>query len=178
MKKNIFRTVLLLAAGIVTVLTGCNDDEATDDYKAWREKNENWLIEQLLLTESDGSPYYNKVTMPSDPQNYVFMHNIGTVHEENLKPLYTSTTKVNYTLKLVNDSVMDKGTGFVSQLNSSGLIDGWGLSVMQLHVGDSAQFIVPYASGYGSTGYGTIPPFSNLVFDVKLVDITAYEVRP
>lgn len=177
-KKHNLIAILLIACGLFVSITACSDDTVDDTYKAWRELNEKWMVEQMLLTNPDGTPFYNQVTMPTDPKNVIFMHSFGEVNEQNLKPLYTSTTKVNYTLTLANDSVLDKGTGFVSQLNSPNLISGWSLSVMQLHVGDSAQFLVPYASGYGASGNEMIPPYTNLQFNVKLVDITAYEIRP
>ena len=54
---------------------------------------------------------------------------------------------------------------------------------MQMHVGDSAQIVIPYQQAYGSTGsmrngIYVIKPFSTLVFNLKLVDIPYYEVRP
>lgn len=173
---NIFALAVVCAA-IFT--TACNKDEdPAKQYKEWRQYNENWLNEQLLKRNDDGSAYFTRCNLPTDNQQYVWMHNIGQIHTENLKPLFTSTTKVNYTLKLANDSVVDKGAGFVTQLNSNALISGWGVAVMQLHVGDSAQFIIPYASAYGTVGTSTIPPYSNLVFNMRLTDIVAYEVRP
>lgn len=168
---------LLMAANLIVV--SCNGDEESnwDLYKGWRETNQAWLIEQMVRTNPDGTAYYERCVMPTDPQAYVLMHTIGEVHTENLKPLYTSTTKVNYTLTLCNDSVVDSGTNFVSQLNS-GYIVGWALAIMQLHVGDSAQFILPYELGYGSTGNTAVPPYSNLRFNIRLLDIDGYEIRP
>lgn len=177
--KNNFVLGLFVALVGAFAFTSCDDDETYNDiYKNWREFNEKWMVEQLTLSNSDGTPFYTRVTSPTDPQAYVLMHTIGEVHSENLQPLYTSTTKVNYTLTLANDSVMDKGTDFMSQLNSQNLINGWGLCIMQLHVGDSAQFIVPYALGYGTSGLGDIPPYTNLQFNIKLVDIPNYETKP
>lgn len=159
----------------------CDSDDTTvaEQYKDWREFNENWMAEQNALTEQDGTPYYRTVVGPADPQAFVLYHPVGEVNTGNLTPLYTSTVKANYTLRLANDSVMDKGTGFVTQLNSSGLINGWSIALMQMHVGDSATVLIPYAQGYGESGNGSsIPPYSNLRFDIRLVDIVAYQIRP
>lgn len=182
MTKKPLRILPVLAAAAIAAgaMTSCDDSSQDVDkkYKDWRLYNENWLIDQTRRADTDGTPYYRRCAMPTDPQGYVLMRNIGDVHYGNLQPLFTSTTKVNYTLTLVNDTVVDSGTGFVSQLSSSGYISGWSLSIMQLHVGDSAQFIVPYNMGYGTTETSTIPPYSNLKFNIRLVDITAYETRP
>lgn len=175
---------------LLKILTGCalaclsvscvNDTPSNQEtYKKWREYNEAWLIEQTNRTNPDGTPYYKRCTMPSDPMAYVLMHTIGEVHTENLKPLFSSTTKVNYTLRLANDSIMDQNSGYVTQLSSKGFITGWSLAIMQLHVGDSAQFVLPYNVAYGESGNGFgVDPYSNLMFNIKLVDIEGYEVLP
>ena len=171
---------ILAAICLTFVATACmNDEDPYADYADWREFNQSWLVEQTTRTNPDGTSYYTRCAMPTDPQAYVLMHTVGEVHTENLKPLFTSTTKVNYTLKLANDSVVDQGTDFVSQLSSQSYITGWSISIMQLHVGDSAQFVLPYAVGYGESGNGlAVPPYSNLMFDIRLVNIEAYELRP
>ena len=160
--------------------SSCNSDTdgTLEMYKDWREFNRTWLLDQFQLKNPDGTSFYESCAMPTDPQAYVLKHTIGEEHTDALKPLYTSSTKVNYTLTLANDSVVDQGTDFVRQLNSTGLISGWGLAIMQMHVGDSAQFVIPYALGYGTAGAGTIPPYSNLQFNIRLLDIPTYEIRP
>lgn len=175
---------LATAFVVVTVASmapSCNSDENETSWKAykdWRELNRNWLVDETTRTNPDGTAYYTTCVMPTDPEAFVLMHRIGDEHKENLQPLFTSATKVNYTLRLCNDTIVDRGAGFVSQLSSQGLITGWSLAVMQLHVGDSARFIIPYNIGYGTSGSTMVPPYSNLQFDIRLVDITAYEIKP
>ena len=48
-----------------------------------------------------------------------------------------------------------------------GLDEGIGM----MHVGESARFVLPYTLAYGERPYGNIPAYSNLVFDVDLVEI-------
>lgn len=181
MLKRIIQTLpILVFAGICLVITGCEDEQKStwETYKDWREFNQEWLNGQLSRTNADGTPFYRQCVMPTDPQAVIYMHNIGEVHSENLQPLFTSTAKVNYTVTLANDSVLDKGTNYLCQLSSKSLITGWSLAVMQLHVGDSAQFVLPYNVAYGTSGASRVPPYSNLQFNMKLVDITAYEIQP
>lgn len=180
MRKTIF-CFLATFATFALFTTSCENNEQTVDeaYKDWREYNQQWMTEQSLLKNSDGTSYYTTVVSPSDPDAFILYHPVGEVHTDALTPLFTSTTKVNYTLRLANDSVINKGTGFVSQLNSTGLINGWSLALMQMHVGDSARIVIPYSQGYGTSGNGTlVPPYSNLLYDIKLVDIPGYEIRP
>ena len=48
-----------------------------------------------------------------------------------------------------------------------GLEEGIGL----MRVGEKARFVLPYTLAYGSNPYGNIPAYSNLVFDVELLDV-------
>ena len=48
-----------------------------------------------------------------------------------------------------------------------GLEEGIGL----MHVGEQARFVIPYPLAYGANAYGNIPAYSNLVFDVELLDV-------
>ena len=47
----------------------------------------------------------------------------------------------------------------------------WIIGISQIHIGDSATIVIPYMYN----GSGKIIPYSNLIFDVKLVDIPGYE---
>ena len=48
-----------------------------------------------------------------------------------------------------------------------GLEEGVGL----MRVGEKARFVLPYTLAYGANPYGNIPAYSNLVFDVELLDV-------
>lgn len=52
-----------------------------------------------------------------------------------------------------------------------GLEEGIGL----MKVGEKARFVLPYSLAYGVNPYGNIPAFSNLVFDVELLDLLPAE---
>jgi FKBP-type peptidyl-prolyl cis-trans isomerase FklB len=47
-----------------------------------------------------------------------------------------------------------------------------------MHVGDSVEVVIPYQLGYGTTITGSIPPYSMLKFNMRLVDIPYYQARP
>ena len=101
-----------------------------------------------------------------------------------LKPLYTSTVDVRYQLALYNGvkcdsslSMTDYGPG-VYRAQLSSLIDGWAAAVCDMNVGDTAEVIIPYALGYGTVSTGGVPAYSNLQFNIRLVDIYKYEASP
>ena len=45
-----------------------------------------------------------------------------------------------------------------------------------MRVGEKARFVLPYTLAYGSNPYGFIPAYSNLVFDVELLDVFDKEI--
>jgi FKBP-type peptidyl-prolyl cis-trans isomerase len=51
------------------------------------------------------------------------------------------------------------------------VIPGWDEAVLMMKEGEEYKFIIPWHLAYGERGAGPIPPFSSLVFDVKLVKI-------
>ena len=53
-----------------------------------------------------------------------------------------------------------------------GVIEGWSEGVVGMKLGEVRRLKIPYTKGYGEYGAGyTIPPFSDLIFDVELVSI-------
>ncbi|WP_369996369.1 peptidylprolyl isomerase [Winogradskyella sp.] len=54
---------------------------------------------------------------------------------------------------------------------SAGLIAGFREAMLNMKIGDKARVFIPYYLGYGESGYGMIPPRTNLVFDIELTSI-------
>lgn len=182
--KKLLGIILVASAAVA-----CNssDKPAWEEYAAYREANNAWLIEQQQRTNPDGTPYYTMVRPAWIPGSYVLMHFFGDPSEnaENLSPLYTSTVDVRYRLYLYDgtpadssDLVTSTGTKGVYRAALNSLIPGWAMALSEMHCGDSAEIIVPYDVAYGSSNLGTILPYSNLRFNVRLVDIPYYELAP
>lgn len=185
MKKFAILTLAVIAAACI--FSACVDeDDNSKAIKAWREANNSWLAEMQARTNADGTPYYQVIVPKWDPSSFVLMHyfNERTTDPLALKPLYTSTVDVRYHLSLYNGvacdsstTMTDNGPGiYRAQLND--LIDGWAASVCEMNVGDTAEVIIPYRLGYGTSGSGSIPAFSNLRFNIRLADIYLYEKSP
>lgn len=184
MKKFAIFILAVVAAGCF--FAGCKDDDNTTALREWRDANNAWLAKMQALTNADGTPYYQVIVPKWDPSSFVLMHyfNERTTDPLALKPLYTSTVDVRYHLSLYNgvacdssSTMTDYGPGiYRAQLND--LIDGWAASVCEMNVGDTAEVIIPYALGYGTSGSGSIPAFSNLRFNIRLTDIVLYEKSP
>lgn len=186
-KFRLFFTLFLLASIAGMITTSCGDDDNNwDDYKDWRVANEEFYDEQRFLME-DGQNVYQTVVPSWNPSASILMRylNDRKLTEGNLSPLLTSTVDVKYIGRLYNGVAFDSSYTNTASYGDSlmrttpgSLIQGWTIALMNMRVGDSVRIVIPYKLGYGSTGSGIISPYSTLLFDLKLVDIPYYEVRP
>jgi len=177
MKK--FFYIIMMAASL-TVLQSCLGDTKWDEYKDWRNANDEWYAQQLA------SGQYTQVVASWDNSAQVLMrwHNDTMATRDNLKPLISSTVDVKYRGRLYDNTVFDSSYTRTTPADSifrvrlnSGVIEGWMIALTHMHVGDSCSVIVPYQQGYGSSSTGTIDPYSVLLFDIKLVDIYGYKTN-
>ncbi len=186
MKKLPFYILLL---GVIAVFSACGEDEAKEtweEYAKWRETNEQWMTEQANRTNPDGSPYFTKLTPDWDPGAYVLIHyfNDRKATEGNLSPLFTSTVDVKYHGRLYNDEPFDSSylriepADSVYRTKCSNVIEGWTIALEDMRIGDSCLVVIPYQQGYGSANQGSIKPYSALQFNMKLVGIPGYEIKP
>ena len=73
---------------------------------------------------------------------------------------------------LIFDSSVDRREPFSFVLGVGQVIKGWDQGVSGMQVGGSRTIIIPSDMGYGSRGAGNvIPPNSDLIFDVELIEI-------
>ena len=167
----------MCAISLTGVVSSCSDDETWADYAAWRTTNIDWLKEQVATGE------YEKVSPVWNDSLYVYMRwlNDTTLTSGNLVPYYTSEVEICYKGMFYNGVGFDSTyllTDSVTTLIPKDVIAGWTIALERMHVGDRAHVLIPYQAGYGETGYGIIPPYSALQFDMELRDITALEIRP
>lgn len=163
------------------------EQQTWDKYADWREQNDQWLNELLSKTNADGTPYYTRIESDRNPGAYVLMHfcEDPAPNAGKLSPKYTSTVDTRYILHLCNGTPVDSSTLItaygkpgVYRARLNNLVFGWYLALSNMHCGDTAEVIVPYGVGYGAIANGSIDPYSNLRFNIRLVDIPYYEKSP
>lgn len=180
--KKLLATVLASIA-LLTVLS-CEENETWNKYEDWRNANQKWLTEQMERKNEDGTPYYTKVVPSWDSQAYVLMKffNDTMLTKDNLKPLYTSTIDVKYKGQLYNDEPFDSSylrtypADSIYRTKLTNVISGWAIAIMNMHIGDSCEVIIPYQQAYQEIGSGIIDPYSVLKFGIKLTGIPGYHV--
>ncbi len=69
------------------------------------------------------------------------------------------------------DSSFNSGSNDGIQFSLLGVIEGWQQGVPGMKLGEVRRIYVPSELGYGEAGSGSIPPNSDLIFDVELMAI-------
>lgn len=90
-------------------------------------------------------------------------------------PVLGSTARVKFNARIMGGEELgssDKlGDYYDIEYGKGRVLKGLEEGIGLMAVGDKAQFVLPYQLAYGENEYGTIPAYSNLIFDVELLDI-------
>lgn len=132
-------------------------------------------------------------TMSGD--QYVYCKKI-TANPDGRRPLYTESVSAYYYGTLITGdrfdgnftgySALDQGTlnatdkaptefDAPSEFSVSGVISGWTAALQLMKTGERWMLYIPYQSGYGTRGSGSIRGYSALAFDLILDDIVTDE---
>jgi FKBP-type peptidyl-prolyl cis-trans isomerase FkpA len=138
-----------LAAILLLLFAGCK-------------KNNQSQIDNQIIQQYISANHLNAIAEP----NGLYLVNIvtGTGGSPNL----TSTVKVIYKGYYTNGAVFDQNTSPVS-FPLVDVIAGWQEGLPLMKAGGKATLLIPSALGYGSSGYGSVPPNTVLLFDITLV---------
>lgn len=84
-----------------------------------------------------------------------------------------SVVTVHYKGSLINGRVFDNSRerNCPEAFRVNGLIDGFRIALLNMHIGDRWEVYIPYDLGYGKRSNGEIPGFSTLIFDIELINI-------
>lgn len=70
---------------------------------------------------------------------------------------------------MVFDSSIDRGEPIVFGL--TGVIKGWTEILQLMPVGSKWEVYIPYDLAYGDAERGNMKPYSNLIFEIELLEI-------
>lgn len=89
-------------------------------------------------------------------------------------PRAIDTVKVHYTGKFLDGKIFDSSVqrGQPIEFPLNGVIPGWTEGLQLMKEGGKFTFYIPYQLAYGEQGYpGAIPPKSDLIFEVELIQV-------
>lgn len=114
----------------------------------------------------------NKVTVDPTPSGLYY---VQTLEGNGEKPEVGMMAQVHYTGKLLDgtvfDSSIERGEPISFPLGVGQVIPGWDEGIMMMSKGEKGVLYIPYYLAYGDRQAGDkITPFSNLMFEVELVD--------
>ncbi len=171
----LFRGFTDALEGDTTVFT---DEAAQTYFRARLQANQQAKDEKLYgETRRAGKAFLEEnskkegvISLPSGLQYKVLVKGEGEV------PLATDKVKVNYEGRLIDGTVFDasaKHGDKPAEFTPNHVIKGWTEALTMMPVGSKWQLYIPYELAYGERGAGEqIKPYSTLVFDLELVEIT------
>ena len=106
-------------------------------------------------------------TLPSGVQYKVIKEGTGVI------PTDSSTVKVHYEGRLLNDSIFDSSykRGEPITLRANQVIKGWTDALVHMPAGSIWEVYIPQELAYGERESGMIKPFSTLIFKIELVNV-------
>jgi len=142
----------LLVASVLLLSCSTKNNQPEIDDQLIR----NYLVSKQLTATKDASGIYYIMTA------------VGT----GSAPTAASTVEVKYRGSLISGTVFDQtATDKTFTYALSGLIKGWQIGIPLMKTGGKATFYIPSGLGYGSSGIGSIPPNSVLIFDIELISV-------
>ena len=171
MKFNrIFPVVLAIS---LFILPACfHDNEDKIDYNQWRDLNTKAFNDSMMLVDKEGNLEYISYSPNWDPSFSVLLkwHNDRSENKDKVSPLSTSTCHVKYTLTNISGTRLDSSANMVCIPNQ--MITGFMAALTQMNVKDTVTVVIPYTAGYGASGYGGVPPYTTLIFGIRLDSIS------
>lgn len=173
-----FKKLAPLALPVVLLFSSsCLKDDPKETYGEWRSQNEEYI------SNAEKSGRYTKITPKWDNTSYVLIDWIRRGNSPNkIKPLDNSTVDVVYLLTNIKGDTIDSSfklsTDSIYRVQPSQTCTGFRVALTSMNIGDSIEAVMPYFAGYGESGYGSVLPYSTLIFQIKLVGIPALEKEP
>lgn len=153
------KTFVALALVSCLFLASCSKDETALSF-----------TDQLTMDLATIDSYLasNGISAKQDSSNFI-RYNV-TSEGTGIKPALPDSIRVNYSLRLLSGQQIEK-TAAPATFFLGYLIPGWQVGLPLIAQGSKFSLYVPSGLAYGSTGKGSIPANSNLVFDIELIKV-------
>lgn len=188
MNKKLYLLPLLLLA---LVFTSCEETKEASKFDNWRPRNEAFLdsLEQVYQDKTDPSlEFFVPLTNPNGKIFYKDITPANTTLGD--IPLYSDSVQVYYRGSYIFGDVFDQNylgkdgpdpafdepldcyvSPYVERPKNwpiTTVISGWGEVLQHMKVGQRWRVYLPQEYAYGTSGSGSIPGYSTLIFDMQL----------
>ena len=86
-----------------------------------------------------------------------------------------SIVEVHYVAKLADGTLWDstdrRKRSMTFDLQDPGLIEGLRRGIVGMRIGGKRRIEIPWALGYGATGRDPVPPKTDLIFEIEIIDV-------
>ena len=93
-------------------------------------------------------------------------------------PKATQVCEVSYEGRLIDGKVFDSSQDKTVKFPANQVIKGWTIALTNMKVGSEWEVYIPWNLAYGDQEQGPIPPYSALVFKIKLVSVSDAPAQP
>ena len=182
--KYIFALMMLPLA--VAVSSCSEDSNEVDEFENWEERNNAAITQWSNNSALRKIKSYTKDQMTGGTSSdYIYVEVLESGSEtETESPLFSDNVWVAYrgryipTVSYPEGYIFDQSyegefdwrTADMVEFSVSGVVTGFSTALMQMHRGDRWRVYIPYHLGYGTSSSTSIRGYSNLIFDIALLD--------
>ena len=165
-------------------LTSCSDDSSEEDeYANWEERNDAYINKLAQSQMMKIKAYTKDPLVGGKSSDYIY---VEVLEEGNgtESPLFTDTIRVAYRGRLIPTTSYPEGAIFdqsyegefswrtadVQDFCCGNVVNGFSTAMMHMHIGDRWRVHIPYQLGYGTSSTNSIKGYSNLIFEIALLD--------
>ena len=151
---------------------------AEESWKAVLERINNMknsYPQETAMAEEEMRNYFAKKHIDAQPTETGLVYVMNSVGD-GVKPVDGQIVSVHYTGRLINGKVFDssvkRGEPIQFPIGAGQVILGWDEGIKLMSKGEKGVLYLPYYLAYGDRAAGeNIPAFSNMIFEVELIDI-------
>jgi FKBP-type peptidyl-prolyl cis-trans isomerase FklB len=173
-------------------------DDTVAEYANWQAKNEAYFEQayQEHLAASSSTCFilksYTKADTLKQEQlahtDFVLIDVLASDFivqgDKTVSPIFTDEVDIHYRGNLLPSLSYPSGYQFDTSFNGTfsqdraepstmgvdAVLEGFATALQHMHRGDHWRVTIPYQLGYGTSDYNSIPGYSTLIFDIRLVD--------
>lgn len=178
--------ILLLSLLLLSYTSCSEDDSTTDEFANWQERNDATIDQWAASGMRKIRVFTQDDTTTGKSSDYIYVQVLES-GDGTESPLYTDTVRVAYRGRLIPTTNYTDGFVFdetylgdfswhtagmltMAISGSTSLVSGFATALMNMHKGDRWLVCIPYQLGYNAASQGSVTAYSDLIFDIALLD--------